>query len=526
MAFLVGLRRHCSITLPVLRSNDSYSWCHLLNPNYGTQWFSSRSGSNATEFPAENAYEILGVSETSSFAEIKASFHKLAKETHPDLAESKDDSSSSKRFIQILAAYEILSDSEKRTCYDIYLLSQRKIMQKPSGHCSTLHIYKSHATIDKHMEVVEWLKWYRVAINDILAEKKVVVGTRYLDVLEADFYSAIHAAYYGPVIESMDLLPDRFEAEERSVCETTEVLHLVSGQDLFGMVCLVDNVPELSSSRNDKLTFFSSLSSDLCQSIEKASSGPESDGASDFQVSRMQGLSIKSHVSDAYKDLELHLCGKVVAMATRVPPKSCHHGITNEDDLDHIHVFLNSGENSVHFGRLYSNYPSSDGLRSKIPLGTISGLGTSPEEGSCFIYDISGTKTHVIMKHRTLMVKHMHWYRMVDDVCVCECRCSRARLPPSKFWLFEPRCSLHDIGGWYIETFGRDKKGQTVPSQRYWDGVDAGAKFDERLHPAIYLLALAYRTLDLEYAKRRKQATRDFIEGKLLRVLSWCKKLV
>ena len=69
--------------------------------------FSSASESAWAEFPVENAYELLRVSETSSFAEIKASFRKLAKETHPDLAESSNDSAASRRFVQILAAYEV-----------------------------------------------------------------------------------------------------------------------------------------------------------------------------------------------------------------------------------------------------------------------------------------------------------------------------------------------------------------------------------------------------------------------------------
>ncbi|KAL6573020.1 hypothetical protein OROHE_002496 [Orobanche hederae] len=55
---------------------------------------------------------------------------------------------------------------------------------------------------------------------------------------------------------------------------------------------------------------------------------------------------------------------------------------------------------------------------------------------------------------------------------------------------------MHDIGGWYVETFGRDNKGKTIPTQRYWDGLDKDEHYDERLHPAMYLLALAYRTLD------------------------------
>lgn len=130
---------------------------------------------------------------------------------------------------------QILSDSKKRAHYDQYLLAQRKPMQKQSRKGSKLQMYESHKAANRQMEVVEWLKWYRFAVNDILSEKKVIVGTGYFDVLQADFYSAIHAAYYGPVIESIDLLPDRFEAEERSLYETPEVLHLVSGRDRSGV---------------------------------------------------------------------------------------------------------------------------------------------------------------------------------------------------------------------------------------------------------------------------------------------------
>ncbi|KAF2298131.1 hypothetical protein GH714_015401 [Hevea brasiliensis] len=516
-----------------IRSNHSCHRkrrCYILlysNPSSITHWFSSATDWTKSEFPGVNAYDILGVSETSSFAEIKASFRKLAKETHPDLAECKNGSSTSHRFVQILAAYEILSDSERRAHYDRYLMSQRRVMQNHSGEGSTLYMYKTQLTARKQMEVVEWLKWYRLAINDILLEKKVVVGASYFDVLEADFYSAIHAAYYGPIIESMDLLPDRFEAEERSVCETPEVLHLVSGRDLFGMVCLVNKIPELSSSCNKKLNSFTSACLDNCGSIENTSIFMNYVEVNKDGPSHMNARNILSQISDAYKDLELHVNGRVVAVATRVPPKGQFNGVQNEDSQDQIHVFLNSDGNSTHIRRGCSQDSILDGaVGLKIPLGTITGLGTSPEEGSCFVYDRSGIKTHVIMKHRTLLVKHVHWYAVGDKVSVCECRCSRARLPPSRFWLFEPRCGMHDIGGWYIETFGRDKKGRTVPSQRHWDGFDESEQYDKRLHPAMYLLALAYRTLDLEDTKRRKRAFKNFVESQLFRVFHWCKKLV
>ncbi|ONI02849.1 hypothetical protein PRUPE_6G224500 [Prunus persica] len=304
-------------------------------------------------------------------------------------------------------------------------------MQKNSGCGMTLHMYKRHLTTYKQMEVVEWLKWYRLAINDVLSERKVVVGTGYFDVLEGDFYSAIHAAYYGPLIESMDLLPDCFEAEERSVYETPEVLHFVSGRDLFGMVCLVNIVPELSSYSNKKLSYSTSAGLGICQSVQDLRICMNSGGVDDAGNAHVRTWDVTDETSDAYKDLELHISGRVVATATRAPPKSYSDGMQNEES-DHIRVFLSSNENPVHTSEGFTEDSfSGAAVGSRILLGTITGLGTSSEEGSGLVYNSSGTKTHVIMKHRTLLVKHMFWYELGEKVSVCECRCSRAQLPPS-----------------------------------------------------------------------------------------------
>ncbi|XP_010446655.1 PREDICTED: uncharacterized protein LOC104729417 isoform X2 [Camelina sativa] len=394
----------------------------------GTRLLSGEAESNRDEFPVENAYVILNVSETSSIAEIKASFRRLAKETHPDLVDSKKDPSNSLRFVQILAAYEILSDSEKRAHYDRYLLSRRVVITKYSRQGYTLHRYKKRLTLSQEMEVVEWLKWYREAIHDIVLEKRVANGTTtgYLDELEEDFYSAIRAAYFGPDVESVELLPDCFEAEERSVYDTREVLHLVSGRDLFGMVCLVDNFLELSSACSKKLALSSFMDSDLGQEVEKGNYDMKSDERIGLQISHIQSSRNKNHVSDAYKDVQLHVSGRVVATAIRVPPKGQN---KIEGDHDLIHVFLNSDEKSNHGTESESSPGNESGA--KLLVGTISGLGTIPDEGSCYVYDGNGAKTHVIMKHRTFLVRHLHWYRIGEKVSICECRCSRAKLPPS-----------------------------------------------------------------------------------------------
>ncbi|MDQ6928676.1 MAG: molecular chaperone DnaJ [Actinomycetota bacterium] len=58
-------------------------------------------------------YKVLGVSETATETEIRRAYRKLAKQHHPDANPGSED-----RFKEISAAYDVLSDVEKRTSYD------------------------------------------------------------------------------------------------------------------------------------------------------------------------------------------------------------------------------------------------------------------------------------------------------------------------------------------------------------------------------------------------------------------------
>src|SRR5215210_2840307 len=67
---------------------------------------------------ARDYYDILGVDRGADDAQIKKSFRRLARELHPDV--NAHDPDAEDKFKEAAAAYEVLSDPERRRLYDAY----------------------------------------------------------------------------------------------------------------------------------------------------------------------------------------------------------------------------------------------------------------------------------------------------------------------------------------------------------------------------------------------------------------------
>ena len=65
---------------------------------------------------AKEYYETLGVSRQASADEIRKAYRRLAMKYHPD--RNKDDKNAEQKFKEVKAAYDVLSDNQKRATYD------------------------------------------------------------------------------------------------------------------------------------------------------------------------------------------------------------------------------------------------------------------------------------------------------------------------------------------------------------------------------------------------------------------------
>lgn len=81
---------------------------------------------------SQDPYELLGVKKDATQKDIQSAFRKLAKKLHPDL--NPGDKEAEERFKKVSAAYELLSDEEKRKRFDRGEIDMDGVEQAPRSY--------------------------------------------------------------------------------------------------------------------------------------------------------------------------------------------------------------------------------------------------------------------------------------------------------------------------------------------------------------------------------------------------------
>ena len=89
-------------------------------------------------------YKILGVTKDSNQIQIRKAFRKLALQYHPD--KNKNSEESKQKFMEIVKAYEILSDEKARERYDSNTVDNKNIQKfnwKPPADFANFYSYEN-----------------------------------------------------------------------------------------------------------------------------------------------------------------------------------------------------------------------------------------------------------------------------------------------------------------------------------------------------------------------------------------------
>jgi len=132
---------------------------------------------------ARTHYQVLGLSPQASASEIKQAYRQLVKQFHPD---SQQATANLEIAVQLNAAYEVLSDPQRRCCYDRQLASdaspqrQRRTVRNQRRYQQAR---QQDATSDRDLE--RWLASVYAPVNRWIAEIVQPLAAQ-LDDLAAD----------------------------------------------------------------------------------------------------------------------------------------------------------------------------------------------------------------------------------------------------------------------------------------------------------------------------------------------------
>ena len=130
----------------MLKTTSKIVSCLILTAFWSQIAHSKMDIKTGRDSTGRTAYEILGVPETSSLAEIKTKMRTLVMKLHPDI--SAGNATAEEQIKLINAAYDYLKSEERREAYD-KLISQNK-------HPSVKNAERKNATFKFFGETETW----------------------------------------------------------------------------------------------------------------------------------------------------------------------------------------------------------------------------------------------------------------------------------------------------------------------------------------------------------------------------------
>ena len=104
-------------------------------------------------------YQVLGLANTASTAEINKAYRTLARKVHPD--RNPDDPNANEKFQKLSKAYEILSDDKAKAAFDAVIRTKMRAKERDSK------------LSDKRRQMKETLEEREKASNDLRREEEL-----------------------------------------------------------------------------------------------------------------------------------------------------------------------------------------------------------------------------------------------------------------------------------------------------------------------------------------------------------------
>lgn len=508
----------------------------------------------------EDPFEVIGVGVEADERKIKERFYAKAKILHPDVATGRD---TKEAFARLVRSYEVLIDPSLRA---EYLLRKRR--RNGGGGTAPVNPWRGRATrgpdpspveefnaslrrgrrdkayrarrytVEEEVESSEWFRQrprqrqQRNGENGMAqgssaaggwdAELSVLDGGL-LGQLQQEFDNALLFAYLGPRVEEgmhglvvdsslsvgqcanghpiltitpcqtltkcsiypqpKGTIPWAFECEERRPLDYAEaagaaaapaeddastpcvgalhphILQMTSGQQLLGWVeARSDGGWTLPESMRE----------------ERAGGSGQDDVTMRGPFSRLRSV----EGQHAYTPLSLMWQGSLLAEAVRLRDEG------KGEDVIAVKILQRAA------GDEQQQQQEEGKDQEEAPCYLVRGLDTSALLSQHPIEDArTGHATHLLVCHRTPLVRHFSIVSALDRRV--EVRISRGYRLPSRLWHFPPRSPDHDHGAFYVERAEAHAKRQAA-----------------LLHPAVYVLLCAYKTLAREEEERRKAEAR------------------